>query len=188
MPSRLPLTALLLAGGKSVRMGRDKTLLPYAGGTLRSHMISRLEAICGETLLCGPGGIADLHPGIGPLAGLEAGLRVARHEWCLLVGCDMPDFSAPLVELLWKEAQAGDAAVVLPQGPGGREPLHALVHRRALPAIERAIANGRYGLEQALQEAGARVVPWERVRAICPDGSCFHNWNSPADLPQGVLR
>lgn len=165
-------------------MGRDKAQLPFEGGTLGEFLGERLAAAFEETILCD--GASDAIPGIGPLAGLESGLGAARHDWVFLLACDMPHFSLELVRLLWNEAQQESAGAVIPMGPTGREPLHALVHRRALLSIRRAIAAGRYGIEQALEDAGIRYFPWERVREISPDGSCFENWNRPEDLPAAL--
>lgn len=191
---RLPITALILAGGKSSRMGRDKALLTYEGQTLLSFVSRRLGALCEETLHCGATGetaagarvVPDLHPGLGPVSGLEAGLEAASHDWCAALACDMPYFSGALLGALWERAQGAELDAVIPLGPTGAEPLHALYSKSALPAIREAISHGQNGLERIFRGARVLRVPWSELRGFDPEGECFRNWNRPEDLPAGV--
>ncbi len=102
-----PVAGLLLAGGKSSRMGQDKALLSLNGETLINRTWRVLKRVqCQPVLICGqrPGGIADIYPGHGPLSGIHAGLRVLRTHVGLsrvvVVPVDMPRLSKALLQPL----------------------------------------------------------------------------------------
>src|SRR5438128_12608886 len=90
---------VILAGGLSRRMGRDKAALPAGDGTLIEHIARRLAPVVEETIVAGASGrhhlpgttmVDDRYPGLGPLAGIHAGLLVARSPLVWVVGCDYP--------------------------------------------------------------------------------------------------
>lgn len=91
----------VLAGGKSSRMGRDKALLELAGKPLVLHAVTKLQRVCEDVhILSGNRELAeyaplveDLHPGCGPIGGIEAAFGHSGHEWILLMPVDMPFFS-----------------------------------------------------------------------------------------------
>src|ERR1700720_2949349 len=91
---------VILAGGLSRRMGHDKATLPAGDGTLIEHLARRLAPVVDETIVAGgsvsppiEGAIVvvDHRPGLGPLAGMLAGLAAAHHHYVWVVGCDLPD-------------------------------------------------------------------------------------------------
>src|SRR5947208_376130 len=110
-------TLVLLAGGRSTRMGTPKRDLKVGSGTLLEWLIARLAPSFADTLVCGasaPRGaraVADLRSDGGPLAGVEAGLRAARTDFVFVLACDMPRASARLAELLIERCAGHDAAV-----------------------------------------------------------------------------
>ncbi|MFQ5350670.1 MAG: molybdenum cofactor guanylyltransferase, partial [Thermoanaerobaculia bacterium] len=99
---------VVLAGGASRRMGRDKAALPWSGSTLAHRAAADLAEVCGEVVIAGPddlartdvGTVADLFPGSGPLAGLHAGLERAAGRAIFALACDMPFVDAELVRHL----------------------------------------------------------------------------------------
>jgi molybdopterin-guanine dinucleotide biosynthesis protein A len=168
-----PLTVLILAGGRSTRMGQDKAWLELAGAPLVEHVARRLLPLAAEIIfstnqplefdeliarLPVPArAVPDEHPGVGPLAGLHAGLKASNTDLVLAVATDMPFVEPRLVELMAAHCRAADAVIPrlnaahfdIPQP----EPLHALYRRRCLPAIEAALrANVCYLDEDALRE------------------------------------
>jgi molybdopterin-guanine dinucleotide biosynthesis protein A len=162
---------VILAGGRSSRMGRDKALLPVGGRPLLARLIGELrEAVTGEIVvavrspereaayrsLLGPlpGGVAfvlDRQQDAGPVAGLAAGLAALPDGYAYATACDTPELSRQWLVRLLHEAMANGAPAVAAQG----EPLHALYHTGLARLAERALADGDYRLMSLLRRAGA---------------------------------
>ena len=181
----------VLAGGRSSRMGRDKALLPWAGQTVLAAVLRAVEQAAGQVILIAPARrypspgcpvIPDLRPGLGPLAGLETALSVTGDEWNLVVACDMPRLTAPLLARLLADAAACDADCLIPTTPNGSHPLAAVYHRRCLPAVSRALDEGNLRLLDAL--ARVRSAPWPVPPADEPQ---FANLNT-ADQWRALLQ
>jgi molybdopterin-guanine dinucleotide biosynthesis protein A len=173
--------AILLAGGVSRRMGRDKALLPWAGRPLIAHIADRLRRCCDELLISandparygflGAPVVADRQPGEGPLMGLASCLAAARHDRNLLLGCDMPHPPLPLLRRMLAGADGVDA--VVPRTRDGRpEPLCAVYRRSCLPAATRLLAAGRRRMTDLLDAVRVRWVDTDTPPA---------NLNTPAD-------
>src|SRR5947209_8495270 len=111
---------LILAGGNSRRMGRDKAALPAGSLSLVEHIARRLGPVVDEVLLStarrnadGPAlpVVIDRYPGMGPLAGMHAGFLAANHPLVWVVACDLPDVEPALGPFLCGLAEAVDAVV-----------------------------------------------------------------------------
>ena len=103
--------------------------------------------------------MADLHPGYGPLAGLEAALASERGELNLVVGCDMPGISAAdLSRLLTVAQQSRASCTIISDASGRKHPLCAVYRREALPAVRAAIADRRLRLLDLVEELRAGEV------------------------------
>lgn len=102
MPTMTDLAGLVLAGGASRRMGRNKAQLSVRGKTLVETMTEVLQAAgCAPVLLSGNGGIPDAYPGKGPLAGMQAAFgHAGEANFLLVVPVDMPDLSADSLKQL----------------------------------------------------------------------------------------
>jgi molybdopterin-guanine dinucleotide biosynthesis protein A len=168
----------------SLRMGTDKALLAMDGRTLAEHVAEAVREAAGSVALIGDPAryghlgyrvVADNFSGSGPLAGIEAALRVSAAEWNLVAACDMPCVSVELFRLLLERAAGSEADCILPQGPSGRpEPLCAVYHRRCLPAVADALARGQRKVTAAL--GGLRVSAW-----VAPESVWFQNVNTPGE-------
>lgn len=182
-------SAVLLAGGRSRRMGRDKACLPFGEGVLGGRVHTALRQVFEEVVVvtdrpeafpvAGARCVPDGHPGRGPLEGLASGLAAVRADRVLLAACDMPFLPEALLRFL--AAQPDVADVIVPCGPSGREPLLALYHRRLLPALHVALERGERRMMGFLASSGARLIPWTVVRAYDPEGRAFRNLNRPED-------
>ena len=182
-------TGIVLAGGKSSRMGADKALMLHEGRTLLEKAIALLRPHAREVLVIGdPAKYADhwdhVHPddapGEGPLRGLVTGLRAARYVRVLVVACDMPSVGdRALIRLKQSLDLAGDA--VVPRHPGGVEPLVAAYHRRCLERFESCLRNERYRLIDALSEVDTRYLDLVPGKGGWAE-DIFRNINSPDDL------
>ena len=116
------LTGIVLAGGASRRMGRDKAFLDLGGRPLIARVIERLASVCAEVLVVAgdvePYGelgvrlVEDRFRGVGVLGGLHAGLEAAAHELTLAVGCDMPFLRPDLLRAFARWADGFDVAIL----------------------------------------------------------------------------
>jgi molybdopterin-guanine dinucleotide biosynthesis protein A len=181
-------TGVILAGGQSRRMGRDKALLPLAGRTLIEQVIARLRQACGERLLLvtnapdayrrlGLPMVPDALPPGQSLVGIYTGLLHAQ-EAAFVCACDLPCLNPALIRHL--ERLARDADVVIPRHGGEYEPLHAVYTPACLEPIRRcAERQGRnIGF---LPEVRVRVVEEDELRRFDPDLRSFVNVNTPED-------
>lgn len=186
------LTAAVLAGGQSTRMGWDKASLLLDGVPLLKVMTDRAASCADEVLVVGRAGFPGLAgvrfvPDLGgppsSMRGLHAALTHARGEFVLLLPCDMPFFDVGLVEHM-KGLRPG-ADVILPY-PGGRcEPLCAL-YRASLAVRARALLEeGRLKLRSLLEG------PELHVRLVAEGGypfaeDAFFNINTPEDYRRAL--
>jgi len=185
----LSVTGVILAGGRSSRMGSNKALLPCRGGLFIEAIYRQLSALFPEVLLvtntpeqygflpCRKAG--DIFPDMGALAGLHSGLYHSRTDHIFAVACDMPYLSDALVRALI--ARRHQADVVIAEGECGLEPLHALYSRACLGAMEAALLGGKKRLVSFLPEVRVKTVPLREVRAIDPLLDSFRNINTPED-------
>ncbi len=145
--------ALVLAGGLSTRMGRDKATLPFAGRTLLEHVLARLSPCVAETIvvLRPEQTLPPLPPHVrlaydevrerGPLGGLCAGLKAARADALYATACDVPFLAPALVELLFE--RLGEADIAVAEAEGRLHPLAAVYRRRVLPHVLALLAAER---------------------------------------------
>ena len=179
---------VILAGGLSRRMGRDKAALPAGDGTLIEHLARRLAPVVDETMIAGgssrpklPGVrmIDDRYVGLGPLAGMHAGFTAARHPHVWVVGCDLPDVEPALATLL--RGLAGDYEAVVPQIDREPEGVCALYQRVLASRIEALLDAGERSIKTLLAASNVRYVTPEELRAVDPELRSFRNINTPAD-------
>jgi molybdenum cofactor guanylyltransferase len=182
-------TGLVLAGGASRRMGRDKAFLELEGRPLIRVVIDRVAGVCAEVLVvagdaqryAGQGApvVEDRFRGVGVLAGLHAGLQAASHDLALAVACDMPFLNPDLLRAFAGWAEGFD--VVILQGARGVEPLHAVYRRTCLPALEDAIRAGEHRIISFFSEVRVRYVTPEEVVPFDPELCSFRNVNTPEE-------
>ncbi|MDP2181615.1 MAG: formate dehydrogenase accessory sulfurtransferase FdhD [Actinomycetota bacterium] len=193
----LPLTAAVLAGGRSLRMGVDKTLLTVDGEPLVGHVIDVVGEVCEQVIVVTnrPEALDDvaLPPDVavvtdeiayqGPLGGLATALAAAGHEWVLAVAADMPWLQSGVVRALWAAREGVDA--VVPVTESGLEPLLALYRvEPCLPAVRAALASGRRRVVGFFPQVNVREIPTETLRAADPGLLSLVNVNTPGDLAE----
>jgi len=192
-----PLSAAVLAGGLSRRMGTDKALLPLRPGDppLAQIVIERVARVADEVFVVSanrPGYerfgvpvVPDRYADAGVLGGIATALTVARHAHCLVVACDLPFLSVALMR--WLAAQPRDYDVLIPrlsgesrQGQGVvYQTLQAIYGKAALPAIERRLAAGERQVIGFFPDVAVRPVGEEAIRAVDPELRSFFNANTP---------
>ncbi len=183
-------SAVLLAGGKSSRMGRDKAALPVNGRPLWRRQLAVLAATdAGEIFISGKSDgpwaddgltvIPDESPDCGPLGGLTAALRHCGSPWLLVLAVDMPKMTPSFLRQLAEKVESSHRGIV-PTLRGFPEPLAAIYPKRALSFAEAALRGGQLKLEhliRALESAG--LVQTSPVPAR--EARLFTNWNTPGD-------
>lgn len=198
------ISAIILAGGRSSRMGTDKALLPLPGEqgvTFVEHLTSLLATCCQEVLLVArdadqaidyaivePRGariLTDDTPDYGPLMGLYSGLRALRPSstHALLVAVDMPCVQAALVSFML--SQPLDDALLVPLVEHIPQVLLAVYPRTALPLIAACLREGRRDPRSLLAMCHVHYIEEEQLRAVDPLLRSFVNINTPEDLLQG---
>lgn len=158
-----PCSILILAGGRGQRMGgQDKGLLPWRGKPLIAHLHAVVRPVSDDLILsCNRNSesyrpyadtlVHDHEPDFpGPLAGVLAGLAVARHDWVLVLACDAPQVDRALLESLLAVAAQGDAAVMVRQG-GHWQPMFSLIPRSLRNTLADAWEAGERSLLRVLR-------------------------------------
>ena len=198
---RPPLTAAVLAGGKSERMGQDKAFLRLEpdGPMLLEFVLARLHGIADDVLIVandverhegfGARVVPDVIPGFGTLSGIHAALTAAAHEHCLIVACDMPLLNSAVLAYLTDQPRNYD--VLIPQTPGVSrqgnsgliyQTLHAIYARRCAAPIAAQLAAGNRQVVGFFPEVNVRVPERQALLALDPRELTFMNTNTPEAL------
>lgn len=173
-------TALVLCGGRSTRMGRDKASLPFGGDTLLARVVEILRGVVPDVVLVAregqavPDGVAvvrDPAEGLGPLAAIAAGLASLRTDRAFVAPCDAPLLAPALVRLLLEEA--GTSLACVPRIEGRAMPVCA-VYRREVAAVASALVTGGERRARALLgHVETRYVDETALRAVDPTLASF---------------
>lgn len=194
----------VLAGGKSRRLGRDKALVRLIPGdaTLLELVLARVRHLSDDVYVIatdrpvyatfGAPVLPDRYPEAGVLGGIATALRYARHQACLVVSCDHPFLNPILLGTII--ATLGEWDVVVPTIPGSsrqggtriRQTLHAIYHRRCLPAIERAIEAGRLQIVSFFDDVRVREIDIDDIVRIDPELRSFFSVNTPEALETAI--
>lgn len=189
MGSKYAWTGVLLAGGKSTRMGRDKALMEVDGKPLLLHGVERLRPHVRELLVVGdprkygglvPGVLPDEIPGMGPLGGIVTAMGAARFDRLLVLAVDVPGVNERLLERLTRELPE-DADALVPRHGGSLEPLVAAYHRRCLPAFMQQMMASRLSMHGALEHVRTAYLDIDPGQDGWPE-DLFRNLNKPDDL------
>jgi len=145
------MTGIVLAGGRSSRMGRDKSVLPWQNSNLVQTVIRKVAQVCEDIVLVSnqprnvPHGVrvvGDIIPDMGPLGGIHAGLTHAKHSFAFVTACDMPYIVPEAISFLLQ--QAGEEwDVVIPTNGDQFEPMFAVYRKTCIPAIEAMLKDNR---------------------------------------------
>jgi molybdopterin-guanine dinucleotide biosynthesis protein A len=188
------MTGVLVAGGQSRRMGRDKRFLELGGQSLLHRALSVLQGLFPEVLIALAEPlpqltkgqdyrvVLDLIPNCATLGGLYTGLASAGHPRVFAVGCDMPFLNPEVIRRL---AQIGaQADVAMPNLATGLQPLLAVYSKACLPHMERMARAGQLKLQDLVNVPGltVRQIPEKDFLDVDPQLLSFFNINTPSDL------
>ena len=196
--SALDITAVVLAGGMSRRLGRNKAVELFDGETLIRRAIRRMRRVAGNIMVVAndesrvaeldlPNDVAavlDEYPGKGPLAGIYTGLNASSTEWAVFCACDMPFLSPRIYHALLSNRDSHDA--VVPIVDGRPEPVHAAYSRACLVPIRDKLATDDLKIAGFFQDVSVRYFSEDDVRAIDPNLLSFFNINTQHDLETAV--
>lgn len=185
-------TAIILAGGKSSRMGTNKALLTIDGITVIEKIVNECKRITDNILIVtntfadyqflGLPMVEDKIKGKGPLAGIQAGLSVVTTEKNLLIACDMPFVSVEIGEQLLKELDNFD--VVIPEIDGQLHPLFAAYNKSCLQAINKSLDDGQLRIRYFLDQVNVKVKTEEDFEQYLD--SAFFNMNYPEEYDKAT--
>jgi len=151
MISKNALTGIILAGGKSERMGQDKGLMEWNGKRLVEYSIEALMPFCNNIIIITNNPaysflrfqmVKDIYQGIGPMGGIHAGLKASGNEHNIILSCDMPLIDKEVISLILGSATGYQA--VVPVVEKRLFPVCAYYHSSALPLLENEIKSGLY--------------------------------------------
>jgi molybdenum cofactor guanylyltransferase len=190
-----PISAAILAGGKSSRLGLDKAQLRLSGcAPLVEEVTSLLGEVAEEVLVVGraPGlvspygvrSVTDIIPEAGSLGGLYTALACASHHRCVVVGCDMPFLDTRLLGYMVDLSPGYD--IVIPRVGTYLEPLHAVYSRTCLGPVRKVIDSGRRRIYDFLHEVSVRYVEPAEILAFDPDMLSFFNINTTEQMEQAA--
>ncbi len=187
---------IILAGGRSTRMGRDKALLPLpddTNTTFVQHLVTLLAAQCSEVVLVVRGDeqavlykhldipvVTDETPDVGPLMGLYTGLHTIQASHALVTAVDMPFVQPEMVAFLLSHPRV-DNSLLVPIVNAIPQVLFAVYPRAILPLIEERLQAGRRDPRSLLDVAFVQYIDEAQLRGIDPQLRSFVNVNTPED-------
>ena len=187
-------SCIVLAGGKSLRLGRDKVLETVGNRSLLERVISRVSPLSSEIIFVTANEptylelidypklriLSDIYPGKGPLGGIYTGLTTSTSFYNLVVASDMPFLNQALLRYMIQLSANFD--LVVPQMGNLVEPLHAVYTKRCLAPIEQMIKQDKLSVNQLFRLVKVRYVEAEEMERFDPKHLSFFNINTKADL------
>lgn len=191
----------VVAGGKGLRMGRDKDGVILAERPLLSYMMEKFRALGLRARVSGlrehvagvtAEVIRDFHPGCGPLSGIETALAESEAECVLALGVDLPLLPTDFLTWILRRAEATGAVATVPRVGGEPQPLCSVYRREMLANVRAALAGGDYKLMHAVERSGGsgRIDIFDAETLFAsgawssdlPVHLQFVNCNTPEDL------
>lgn len=187
------MSLIILAGGNSTRLNRDKAFLELIENkTIIENIVSCLKGVFSEIIIVannledykflGFNVVPDLVKGKGPLGGIYTGLKTSKEERNFALACDMPFVNVDLVRYMLKFK---DFDAVVPRFNGYTEPLHAVYSKNILPVIENQLKNDELKINDAIKKIKKiRYIKKEEIEKFDKAKLCFFNINNEKDLEE----
>jgi molybdopterin-guanine dinucleotide biosynthesis protein A len=183
-------TAFVLAGGKSSRMGSDKAFLQLGNETLLSRALRLAHAVAGEVRILGDAKkfaafgpvVEDVYRDRGPLGGIHAGLSSSATGLNLILAVDLPFVGMEFLEYLLLRARESGATVTVPRAGGGLQPLCAVYQRRFAEVAERSLRAGKNKIDSLFAISETHVIEEVELEREGFSVEMFRNLNTPEEL------
>lgn len=184
------ISGFVLAGGRSRRMGLDKTQIPWREGTLLSHAVEVMREAAGTVFIVSSREIqAPLAPVLadkvedrGPLAGIHTALSATATDWNVMLAVDLPLVSASLLRFIADACSGAAEQVVIPRIQGKLQTLCAAYHRRVLAECDAALRNGESSIVRFLTRIPMRTLVEAELSDQGFPAEMFLNVNTPDDI------
>ena len=189
----MSVTAAIMAGGKSKRMGQDKAWIELDGEPIIRRVANVLALVADEVIVVandpryaalGLRVVPDKFPDGGALGGIATGVSAATHDRVLVAACDMPFLSAEVWRVLLDHRYEAD--VVIPRIGGEYETLHALYTKACLAPMERALGAGKLRVISFFDEVRVQAIDERELRVADPTLRSFTNVNTPEELASAL--
>jgi len=187
------MTSIILAGGKSSRLGRNKALQAIGAKSLIQWVIDRVAILSteiviatarGESIPCSSTArirtVADIYPGKGPLVGIHSGLVASSSSRAIVVGCDTPFLSVRLLEYMAQTPATFD--VVVPRIKDKVEPLCAVYSKNCVAPIRELMSQDEHKIVELFPMVRVRYIEEDEIDSFDPEHLSFFNINSQDDL------
>lgn len=187
MKNSNPITAIILAGGQSRRMGRDKGLVLLNGKPMVQHVLDKAKSITDNAMIItnqpgyehfGVPTYSDLIEDKGPLGGIYTGLHYTRTEYNLVLSCDIPLVSVSFLNRL--ASYRGENQAWVPVHENQPQPLCAIYKKEIRPQIKLSFEAGPLSMQKFLETINTSFIDMSDVGAEHKNG--FANLNSPEDV------
>lgn len=190
------MTGIILSGGKSRRMGKNKAFIEVGGLRLVDRITVLFKELFDEVILVTNEPLAyldldvtiatDIFPGKGPLGGIYTGLFFAQHERAFVAPCDMPFLKSGFIE--WMMENSGNCDILVPAPSDGLQPLHAVYSKKCLPIIKKMLDDDRLQIKLLYKRCKTVEVPESMLRLFDGELKMFRNINSQEDLEQACTE
>lgn len=188
-------TAFVLVGGRSSRMGSDKALLSFRNQTLLARAVQTAGAVVGKVVIVGPREryaaygevVEDVYAGCGPLGGIHAALSASETELNLVISVDMPLMTAQFLRWLLEQAGESDDLIAVPDALGGQQPLCAVYRRPVRLLAEQALKDGDYKIGHLFPRVPTHYISEAEIRQAGFLPEVFRNVNTVEEY-EGLVR
>jgi molybdenum cofactor guanylyltransferase len=182
---------IILAGGKSKRMGKDKSLLKFEDKTLLQRMIDEQKKLVTDVFVIGKEtenfenaeGILDKVQNIGPIGGLFTAMSAIKANWYLISPCDMPFLMYTDLKVISDEFIKGEYEAIIAESDKGIEPLVAAYNSKIFPLIRANIENGNYAIRALFNQINKRFLKFDEQIF---EKDIFFNINYPTDYKKAL--
>ena len=185
-----PVTGVILAGGKNIRMGESKAFLEIAGQRIIDRTVELFKGIFSQVILITHTPlkysyldieiVIDIVPKSGALIGIYTGIFYSSHPYCFVTACDMPFLNRKVIEYMITISK--DYDVVIPHLEDGYHPLHAIYSKQCIHSIEKLIHEDNLKIIDFFDKIKAKEVTTDEINSLDPTLNSFLNINTPEDL------
>jgi molybdopterin-guanine dinucleotide biosynthesis protein A len=185
------LTAFILAGGKSSRMGSDKAFVELDGRTLLARALDITRSVTPNVCIVGDPAkfstfaatVEDIFPNCGPLAGIHAALHSSQTDLNLILAVDLPFVSSALLQFLIARAKSSThSTVTVPRTTEGWQPLCALYRHPFAELADESLRDGSYKIDKLFSASSTQTVTEQELETAGLSPKMFRNLNTPQDL------